>query len=139
MKLHNKSFYVSEKATAKKISSAQDVYENLKDIGNADQETFWVIGYTAGNIEVYRECVFIGGINSATIDPKIIFKRLLINDCSRFIISHNHPGGEVMPSEADLYITRKLVLGGELLGIMLFDHIIIGQDKYFSFSEKGLL
>lgn len=82
-----------------------------------------------------------GGTTTTIMDPKIIFTILLNTGASGFIISHNHPSGNLNPSEQDLKITQKLKKGGELLDIFLIDHIIMGPENsnYVSLKEKGIL
>lgn len=132
-----KTFYVREQATGEKITSPGEVYESLKNLGQADQESVWIIGYSAQNREIYRECVFLGGVAASIVDPKIVFKRLLLRDCAHFIMVHNHPGGNPQPSDADHALTQQLKFGGKLLAIDLLDHLIIGENTYYSMQEHS--
>ena len=135
MRLYKK-YYVREEAQAK-VSSPQDVYASLKPITNADQESIWVLGYSIGNVEIYRECIFLGGIDACNCDPRILFKRLLTHDCSAFIMVHNHPGGTSGPSEEDKSVTKRLKDGGAILGIIMLDALIVSDLGYYSFKEHG--
>jgi len=126
---------VKETATGGQINSPRDVYESIKEIGQADQETFWVIGYNEIHKEVFRKCLFMGGINHTTVDPKIVFKRLLLYGASSWIALHNHPSGKAYPSTDDLVITENLRKGSEILGLKMLDHLIIGDNTFYSFAE----
>lgn len=133
-------FYVKEAPLSKKdICSSQDMYERMKDLVKADQESFWVIGFNHRNREIYNECLFIGGINQCFVDPKILFKRLLVVGASSFIIIHNHPSGKNKPSGNDIDLTKEIKAGSKILRLILFDHIIISDDGYYSFADHGLI
>jgi len=73
------------------------------------------------------------------VDPKIIFKKALDAQASSIILCHNHPSGNLKPSQADISITRKLVESGEMIEIKVLDHLIISTDGYFSFLDEGMI
>lgn len=73
------------------------------------------------------------------VDPKLIFASALAANASAIILAHNHPSGNLKPSQVDIQLTRKLVNGGKLLDISIYDHLIITYDGYTSFSEEGIL
>jgi DNA repair protein RadC len=80
-----------------------------------------------------------GGISGTIIDVRIILKMALDNLACSLILCHNHPSGNLMPSEADKEITRKMKEAGKLLDIAVLDHLIIGNNAYFSFTDEGLM
>lgn len=80
-----------------------------------------------------------GGITSTTVDPRLIFRRALESGAVSILVAHNHPSGSVRPSKADEALTQKIHQGAKYLDIKLIDHIIIGQNGYFSFADNGLL
>ena len=82
--------------------------------------------------------VSTGGVTGTVADPKIIFVAALKANACNIIISHNHPSGNVQPSKADIEITEKIKMAGQLLEIKLFDHIIVSSEGYYSFAE-GLI
>ena len=133
-----KKFYVMEKPISTHLEPAS-VFESIKDIVAADQESFWLLGYNVKNAEIYRECIFLGGMNSCIVDPKIVFKRLLLHDCAKFIVIHNHPSGNKIPSEEDTRITRKLLEAAKTLELVFMDHIIASDTGYFSYAENKLI
>ncbi len=83
--------------------------------------------------------VSTGGISGTVADPKLIFVAALKAGASGMIVSHNHPSGNLTPSQADMELTRKLKEGGKLLEIQLLDHIIMTSESYYSFADEGLL
>jgi DNA repair protein RadC len=80
-----------------------------------------------------------GGITATTVDPRLIFKKALQEEAVSIIVSHNHPSGNLKPSRADEALTTKINEGAKLLDIKLLDHIIVGDQGYFSFANEGLL
>ena len=82
-----------------------------------------------------KEMVCLGGFDECNVYPRVIYKRLIMADCSSMIMVHNHPSGDPAPSMADLKLTQIIRDGCKLLDIKFLDHVIIG-DTYFSFTEK---
>lgn len=103
------------------------------------RETFRVLMLDRAN---RAKCVFtasIGGLHGTIADAKIIFRAALGCLASSIVLAHNHPGGQLKPSEKDLVLTRQLVEGARLLDIAVFDHLILTREGYFSFNDRGLL
>lgn len=80
-----------------------------------------------------------GTVNAALVEPREIFLKAVRYGAVNIVLLHNHPSGDVSPSNADISITKKIFQAGELLGIQLVDHIIIGDNRFFSFREKGMI
>ena len=78
-------------------------------------------------------------MNSAHVEMPAIFQRLLMSNSSQFIIAHNHPSGNLTPSEEDIHLTRRIKRAGNLMGIKLLDHIIVNNETYTSFAEREIL
>jgi DNA repair protein RadC len=83
--------------------------------------------------------VSIGSLSSSLAHPREVFKPAILANAAAIILGHNHPSGEPTPSREDVELTKRLKEGAELLGIRLLDHIVIGDEKWFSFSEDGSL
>ena len=83
--------------------------------------------------------VSTGGVTGTVADPKIIFVAALKANACNIIISHNRPSGNVQPNKADIEITEKIKMAGQLLEIKLFDHIIVSSEGYYSFADEGLI
>lgn len=108
--------------------------EILKD---KNQEHFYVVYLDIRNKIIKDKLLFIGTANYSTVHPRDIFKEAYLNGAISIVVIHNHPSGEVLPSKNDLETTKQLVAVGNLLGIKVMDHIIIGENKYYSFCENG--
>jgi DNA repair protein RadC len=121
-----------------KISSSRDAFEILRGkIGDLPYEEFWIILLNKAN-KVIRTCnISEGGISGTVVDPKKIFKIALDHHASSIILGHNHPSGNLQPSEADQKITKKIRDAGNMLDVAVLDHIIIGDDRYYSFADEG--
>ncbi|MDP1623581.1 MAG: DNA repair protein RadC [Bacteroidales bacterium] len=123
-----------------KIKTSRDAYEIFKStMGDRPYEEFWIILLNRAN-KVLKKCnISEGGISGTVVDPKKIFKISLDNHACSIILGHNHPSGVVTPSEADCRITKKLHEAGAMLEVTVLDHLIIGEDSYYSFADEGAL
>lgn len=122
------------------IRSSKDVFSilnpNLMDLSH---EEFWVLTLNRANRVMNKIMVSKGGLAGTVADAKIIFQEALLGRAAAIIIAHNHPSGNLNPSQADREITRKLKNAGDFLDLPVLDHIIIGEGAYFSFADEGLL
>jgi DNA repair protein RadC len=123
-----------------KISASKDVFEIFHPIlSDSSYEEFWILILNRANKVIDKFCISEGGLTGTVADPSKIFKIAIENKAVGIILCHNHPSGNLNPSESDHNITKKLKEGGKLLDILVLDHIIIGDEKYFSFADEGLL
>lgn len=100
------------------------------------KEYFWVIGLNTANDIEYIELIAIGKLNTVNVTPIDVFNLAAAKKCEKIILCHNHPSGNMKPSELDLRLTHRLMKGGELLGIQILDHIIICDTKnYYSMLD----
>jgi DNA repair protein RadC len=102
-------------------------------------EVFYVICLDSQNRVNYAVPVHEGTINETPVYPRIIVEAVLRHQASSVILAHNHPGGSMRPSDADLQITKRITAALEAISVHVVDHIIVAGDRYFSFAEKGLL
>ena len=102
-------------------------------------EEFWVLMLNRSNTVIDKFMVSQGGLAGTVIDIRIILKTAIEKLASSMILCHNHPSGNIKPSDADKTITRKIKEAATLMEISVLDHLIIGRDRYFSFSDEGLL
>lgn len=122
------------------IKSSGDVYEIIKpELLDQPIEQFWVLTLKRNNTLIQKRHISIGGISGTVVDPKVIFKTALEDLASGIILIHNHPSGNLKPSQEDLKITEKLKNAGKLLDIPVLDHLIFTDSAYFSFADEGLL
>ena len=121
------------------IKDAKDVYNYIKPkFYGLDREVFMIILLDTRNRVLKDEIVSIGTLNSCMSHPREIFKSAIREGCNSLILVHNHPSGDCSPSSEDLEVTKKLMEAGELLGIKVLDHLIVG-DTYYSYSNKQQL
>ncbi len=130
----------SEALVKEKITSSRDAFEIFRStLEDKPYEEFWIIMLNKAN-KVIRKCsISEGGISGTIVDPKKIFKIALDNHASSIILGHNHPSGNLQASEADHKITRKICDAGAMLEVAVLDHLIIGDDAYYSFADDGRL
>ncbi len=105
----------------------------------AQREHFVVLLFNARHEVRSIETVSVGSLNASIVHPREVFKPAIVHSASAIALAHNHPSGDVTPSEEDLQITRRLKEAGHLLGIDLLDHVIVGKNAYTSLKERKLL
>lgn len=103
------------------------------------QEEFWTVYLTGTHRVIEKVKICSGNISSTTVDIKLILKRGIENLCSVLIVAHNHPSGDMTPSDTDIELTAKIKQAAALIDIRLLDHVIIGDNCSVSFHEKGIL
>jgi DNA repair protein RadC len=120
------------------VKDSKDSFERfLPYIDNMRQEHFLVLYLNQSNHALKVECLSNGGTTNVIADPKLIFKNALSLGATCLVLGHNHPSGNPRPSEDDRQLTKKLVAAGKLLDITVIDHIIIGNERYYSFRDHG--
>ena len=130
----------AEVFSKKTITVSNDAFEYfLPLLGDLNHEEFWVLLLDRGNKIQDSFRISQGGISGTVIDVRIILKPALEKQSSNIILCHNHPSGTLQPSQADRQITTKIKDAAKLMDISVLDHIIIGQNKYFSFADEGIL
>ena len=120
------------------VKDSKDSFERfLPYIDDMRQEHFLVLYLNQSNHALKVECISNGGTTNVIADPKLIFKNALNLGSTAIILGHNHPSGNPRPSEDDRQLTKKLIAAGKLLDINVIDHIIIGNERYYSFRDHG--
>ena len=120
------------------VKDSKDSFERfLPYIDDTRQEHFLVLYLNQSNHALKVECISNGGTTNVIADPKIIFKNALTLNATCIVLGHNHPSGNPRPSEDDRLLTKKFVAAGKLLDINVIDHIIIGNERYYSFRDHG--
>lgn len=121
-----------------KFNSSRDVFQLMQGlIGDSAVEEFWVLYLNQANFVIFKEQISKGGINQTTVDVRLIMKTALSHRSTGIILAHNHPSGNLNPSNADYRLTQKIKEAGNLLDIEVIDHLIITQKAYFSFADEG--
>lgn len=133
--------HLEEKATKNiNIKCSAEVFQYLYPVyAGKTSEEFWIILLNRANNIIGKYQISIGGLTGTIADPKKIFRIALEKRATAIILSHNHPSNNVKPSEADNKLTKKLKDAGNSLDISVLDHIIIGENNYYSYSDKGLM
>ncbi|RZS99933.1 RadC family protein [Aquimarina brevivitae] len=130
----------SEQPILPKISCSSDVFQLMRPIiGDLEQEAFWVLYLNNANHVISKKQISLGGKTSTLVDTRIVFKHAIDLGAVAVILAHNHPSGTIKPSTADKRLTEKIKNGGEILEVKLLDHLIITENKYFSFADESLL
>ena len=120
------------------VKDSKDTFERfLPYIDDMRQEHFLVLYLNQSNHALKVECISNGGTTNVIADPKLIFKNAIKLGATCIVLGHNHPSGNPRPSEDDRLLTKKLVAAGKLLDISVIDHIIIGNERYYSFRDHG--
>lgn len=122
----------------RRLCSSSDVYVAFRDLcAAADRESFWTILLDTKHRIIGIEEAAKGSLTCTVIHPREIYKSVLLANAAAVLFVHNHPSGDPTPSREDLEITRRLRDVGELLGVRVLDHVVIGHDKYVSLVEDG--
>ena len=122
------------------ISNAKDVAKLfIPEMGTLEKEHFKGVYLDSKRRIIKQETIFIGSLNESVVHPREIFKIAIEESSAAIILLHNHPSGDPNPSSFDIKMTKELIKAGELLGIEILDHIIIGGEKYVSLRENGLI
>ncbi len=122
------------------VTSSRDVYDvMLPQLIDLPYEEFWILLLNRANHIIGRNRISIGGVSGTVVDSKMVFKPAIEALASSIILVHNHPSGNLKPSQADIELTRKLKNAGKCLDIVVIDHIIISHTGFYSFGDENLL
>lgn len=123
-----------------KVTSSETIGNNMvTKYGDLEREVFCVVFLNRSNETIAEEVIFTGGLNSVNVDPRIIFKKAISYLSSGIIMIHNHPSGNLVPSQADIELTNKVVAAGQLLDVVVLDHLIVTHSGYYSFADDRKL
>ena len=123
-----------------KVNNSIKAFELLQHrMADLSVEQFWIIYTNNAQKVISIDQISTGGLTQTIVDKRIIFKKALEKNATGFVLAHNHPSGNLTPSQADIHLTRELKKGADYLNIDLNDHIIIASTKYYSFKDEGLL
>jgi len=131
------TFIMNGKVT---IKSPEDVSRLLmEEMRHLKKEVFKIILLNAKNHIIKHLSISVGSLTASIVHPREVFSEAVKCGCSGILLVHNHPSGDTEPSGEDIETTRRLIDAGSILGIKVLDHIIIGDGKYLSLKEKGLI
>lgn len=130
----------SDMLTREKIESSRDAYDTiLPHLIDLIHEEFWVILLNRAHNVVGRERISAGGVAGTVVDAKLVFKAAIAASASAVILAHNHPSGNLKPSDADINLTQKLKNAGIYLDIAVLDHLIVAHTGFYSFADEGMM
>ncbi|HWQ42131.1 MAG TPA: DNA repair protein RadC [Desulfosporosinus sp.] len=122
------------------VNSPQDVaHIVMEEMRFLDREHFRVVSLSTKNHVLGISPISIGSLNSSLVHPRECFKEAIRRNSNAIILLHNHPSGDPTPSQEDIEVTRRLAEGGKILGIEVLDHVIIGDNRFISLKERGIL
>jgi len=128
--------YAPTSLTKTVIRSTQDALSELRDIASKQQEYLLVFYLNARYELIQKETVGQGSLNHMMITAKEIFAPAFVSPCASIIVAHNHPSGDPTPSDDDIAFTKRIHEAGEVMGILMLDHLIVTKSGYFSFREN---
>lgn len=120
-------------ATARLLQSILQTEEEI----DREKEHFWVIGLNTKNVVKYVELVSLGNLNTSIVHPREVFRLAIMKGVNSIIVGHNHPSGDIEPSQDDIAITSRLAEGGKILGIKVLDHVIVTENNFYSMRQAG--
>jgi len=124
----------------KKVRGSKEAFNVLQPaLADLNQEEFWILMLDAANGAINKVMISRGGRAGTMADPKVIFKKALDYDAAYIILAHNHPSGNLKPSEEDIRLTRKLAAAGLTMDLPVVDHLIITSTAYLSMADEGLM
>lgn len=130
----------SESRERPKVASSNEAYELVKgDLMDLAHEEFWVLLLNRANRLIKKKRISEGGVSGTVADPKIIFKLALEELASGIIVAHNHPSGNLVASQTDIALTKRLKEAGKVMEVQLLDHLIVAGPKYLSFADEGMI
>lgn len=120
------------------ITSSNDIFKLMSPVlTDLEVEEAWVLFLNHGSKLIRKQRISIGGLSATQVDVRVILKEALLCNAVAFCLIHNHPSGNINPSASDDRLTRMVFEAGNTLNIKLLDHIIVGNDKYFSYADEG--
>ena len=123
----------------RRYTSPEQISQLFSFLTTESKEYFFTLHLDGKNRILCVDCVSVGSLNQSIVHPRETYKTALLSSAAAIILVHNHPTGDPSPSSEDISITRRLKEAGDLLGIKVLDHVIVGNDGVFSFVERGLV
>jgi len=131
-----KRIYMKEPTINKKLVTPEEIYNETKYLfNNLKQEHFYCLYFNTKQELIGKKLLFIGTINNSTIHPREVFKEAYKLSAYSIVCLHNHPSNDTHPSKADDYLTNSLIQIGKIHGIPIIDHIIVGENNYYSYYD----
>ncbi len=125
----------------RQVKSSKDAADALRAVypGMELREYFYILLLNRANRILGAYQVSMGGVSGTVVDPKLVFQAALKANSAAIILAHNHPSGQLTPSQADIDLTRKIKKGGVLLDLPVLDHLIMTEESFYSFADEGIM
>jgi DNA repair protein RadC len=122
------------------LRSSEDVFRHFRDsLEKEKREMFYVVLLNNKNKKIREVKISEGSLTASLVHPREVYNPVIRESAAAVIFVHNHPSGDPAPSQEDIEITRRLKEVGDVMGVRVLDHVVVGYDRYFSFSDKGML
>lgn len=131
------TFMVIKEASGETINTASDIFKLMKTESRIDRECCWVIHLNSRNKIIEKELVSMGTVNASLVAPREIYRKALIQGSAAIIVVHNHPSGNSEASMEDIKVSNNLKKAADILHVKLLDFMVIGNDEFTSFVDKG--
>lgn len=131
--------YSGDPALGKVIRSPEDAASIFDELKDQKQEHFVAIFLNTKNVVIGKKTIFVGSLNASIVHPRELFNEAIKRNAASIIVAHGHPSGDSKPSRQDIDVTKRIVSVGELIGIPVLDHVVIGFNNFTSMKEKGYL
>jgi DNA repair protein RadC len=126
--------------TGQPLHSAEDVYQHFREnLGREKRELFYVVLLNNKNRKMREVKISEGSLTASLVHPREVYNPVIRESAAGVIFVHNHPSGDPAPSPEDIDITKRLKEVGDVMGVRVLDHVVIGHDRYFSFNDRGML
>jgi DNA repair protein RadC len=126
--------------TGQPLHSAEDVFQHFREnLGREKRELFYVVLLNNKNRKMREVKISEGSLTASLVHPREVYNPVIRESAAAVIFVHNHPSGDPAPSPEDIDITKRLKEVGDVMGVRVLDHVVIGHDRYFSFNERGML
>lgn len=119
------------------IRTAESAFTVLKELSASEVEEFWVLALGPSKSLLQGKMIFRGTVDACLVHPRDVFRFACLSNASSLIVAHNHPSGDLRPSEQDLHFTRQLLRGGRIFEIPIVDHLIVSGGGFSSFAREG--
>ena len=121
------------------LRSSEDVFRHFAELEKETREIFYVVLLNNKNRKIREVKISEGSLTASLVHPREVYNPVIRESAAAVIFVHNHPSGDPAPSPEDIEITRRLKQVGEVMGVRVLDHVVIGRDRYYSFSDRGML
>jgi len=121
------------------IRSPRGAYDLVQSVEEADREHFMVVCLDVKNRPTSINVCHVGSLNESLAHPREVLKTAVLSNAASVLVAHNHPSGDPTPSPEDIEVTQRLAQAGEILGIEVLDHLIVGDGEFVSLKEKGYM